>query len=101
MQYANPNNRLRPMESHEKTKENKTNSSEQKANVFSEHLEKVFKPCETSQTPSTEQKGIEDKDYLQAPYQIDLPIKKLKIKNVERYIIIRETKSKKVSSIRS
>lgn len=66
-------------------------SDSEKANLFAKHLSSIFQP-HPSEIPNDEEDKI--KEYLEAPFQMDLPIKNFKTKEIKR-VITREINPRK------
>jgi hypothetical protein len=60
-------------------------NEQEKALAFGKHLEKVFQPFAATCT-AEEDNAVHD--FLEAPFQLDLPIKKIKINEVKMIIKI-------------
>jgi hypothetical protein len=58
-------------------------NEQEKALAFGKHLEKVFQPFAATYTA---EKDNATHDFLEAPFQLDLPIKKIKINEVNMII---------------
>lgn len=65
-------------------------SDEEKATAFAEHLANVFKPYPSNTTDE----NLDTYQYLDVPFQMDLPIAKFKIKEVKQ-VIAKEINPKK------
>ncbi|PNF19341.1 putative RNA-directed DNA polymerase from transposon X-element [Cryptotermes secundus] len=58
-------------------------SNQEKAATFAKHLSKVFKPFDTE---TTQEEEYEINNFLDAPYQMNLPMRNFKYKEVETVI---------------
>lgn len=73
-------NAQKPIPPIRKNDGNWVRTSEEKANVFAEHLVKVFEPFESQ---LSEEKEMAIQQTLEMPYQMDLPIKHVTVKKVK------------------